>query len=58
MRVNTELRAILGMPNVRERLAVLGLQPIPGSPEEHAAEIKAEFARWTPIIKATGMRVD
>jgi tripartite-type tricarboxylate transporter receptor subunit TctC len=58
MRVNTELRAILGMPNVRERLALLGLQPIPGSPEEHAAEIKAEFARWTPIIKATGMRVD
>jgi hypothetical protein len=33
MRLHTELRAILATPNVRERLAVLGLEPIPSSPE-------------------------
>jgi len=43
---------------VRKRLEVLGLEPIPSSPQEHAAQIKAEFARWTPIIKVTGMRID
>ena len=57
-RLNAGLRAILAMPEVRERLAALGLEPIPSSPEQHAAQIKAEFARWTPIIKSTGMRVD
>jgi tripartite-type tricarboxylate transporter receptor subunit TctC len=57
-RLNTELRAILATPNVRKRLEVLGLEPIPSSPQEHAAQIKAEFARWTPIIKVTGMRID
>jgi len=58
MRLNTELHAILAMPNTRERLAALGLEPVRTSPEEHAAEIKTEFARWTPITKATGMRID
>ena len=58
MRLNTELHAILAMPNTRERLTALGLEPIPTSPEEHAAKIKTEFARWTPITKATGMRID
>jgi tripartite-type tricarboxylate transporter receptor subunit TctC len=58
MRLNAELHAILAMPNARERLAVLGLEPVPSSPEEHAAEIKAEFAHWKPITKALGMRID
>jgi tripartite-type tricarboxylate transporter receptor subunit TctC len=43
---------------VRERLAAFGLETIGSTPEQHAAHIKSEFARWTPIIKATGMRLD
>jgi tripartite-type tricarboxylate transporter receptor subunit TctC len=57
-RLNRDLRAILEMPDVRERLTALGLETIGSTPEQHAAQIKSEFARWTPIIKATGMRLD
>jgi tripartite-type tricarboxylate transporter receptor subunit TctC len=57
-RLNRELLAILDKPDVRERLSALGLEPIGSTPEAHAAHIKAEFARWTPIIKATGMKLD
>ena len=57
-RLNRELRAILEMQDVRERLAALGVEPVGSTPEQHAAHIKSELARWTPVIKATGMRVD
>jgi tripartite-type tricarboxylate transporter receptor subunit TctC len=58
MQLNRELRTILEMSDTRSRLAALGLETIPSTPEEHLAHLKAEFARWTPIIKATGMRID
>jgi tripartite-type tricarboxylate transporter receptor subunit TctC len=57
-RLNRELLAILAMTDVRERLASLGLETIGSTPEQHAAHIRSEFARWTPIIKSTGMRLD
>jgi tripartite-type tricarboxylate transporter receptor subunit TctC len=57
-RLNRELRAILAMSETRSRLAAFGLETIPSTPEEHAAHLRAELARWTPIIKATGMRID
>ncbi len=56
--LNRALRSILELPDTRSRLAMFGLEAIPSTPEEHLAHLKAEFARWTPIIKATGMRVD
>ena len=58
MRLNRELRAILERPDTRGRLGALGLEAIPSTPDEHAAHLRAEFARWTPIIQATGMRID
>ena len=57
-RLNRELRSILEMPDVRERLSTLGLEIIGSTPDQHAAHIKWEFARWTPIIKASGMKLD
>ena len=57
-RLNRELLDILAMPDVRERLALLGLEVSGSTPEAHAAHIQAELARWTPVIKASGMRID
>ena len=36
----------------------LGYNIIPSTPDEMAAMIKAEIARWTPIVKASGAKVD
>jgi tripartite-type tricarboxylate transporter receptor subunit TctC len=43
---------------LRERLIHLGLEPTGTTPEELAAIMAADTARWRPIIKASGFSVD
>lgn len=48
----------LKQPDFLEKQAALGLTPRPGTPEELAAQVKADIARWTPIIRAAGIKLD
>jgi tripartite-type tricarboxylate transporter receptor subunit TctC len=45
-------------PEFQKRMTDLGYNLIPGTPEDMAAMNKAELVRWTPIIKASGAKVD
>jgi tripartite-type tricarboxylate transporter receptor subunit TctC len=45
-------------PEFIKRMTDLGYNIIPGSPEDMAAMLKAELARWAPIVKASGAKVD
>jgi tripartite-type tricarboxylate transporter receptor subunit TctC len=45
-------------PEFQKRMTDLGYNLIPGSAEDMAAMNKAELARWAPIIKASGAKVD
>ena len=45
-------------PEFVKRMTDLGYNIIPGSPDDMAAMLKAEIARWTPIVKASGAKVD
>ncbi len=45
-------------PGFIKRMTELGYNIIPGTPEEMNSAIKTEIARWTPIVKATGAKVD
>ncbi|MDQ5848038.1 MAG: tripartite tricarboxylate transporter substrate binding protein, partial [Pseudomonadota bacterium] len=45
-------------PEFVKRMTDLGYILIPGSAEEMATMLKAEVARWTPIVKASGAKVD
>ena len=55
-KLETDIReAVAG---VREQYAANGLVAVGGSRAEFAANLKAENARWSPIIKATGAQVD
>jgi len=56
--LNRELRAALDTPDVREKLAVVGLETVGSSPAEHRAHLEADFVRWTPVVKASGMKLD
>jgi tripartite-type tricarboxylate transporter receptor subunit TctC len=42
----------------RKRMTDLGYNIIPGTPEQMAAMVQDEIKRWTPIVKASGARVD
>jgi len=48
----------LASPAVRERFASLGVQPVGNTPEQWAAEIRADLARWSKVIKAAGIKVE
>jgi tripartite-type tricarboxylate transporter receptor subunit TctC len=45
----------VALPDVKERLAVLGLEPVVNTPEEFAAQIKTEMARWAKVIQDAGI---
>ena len=52
MQLNQELVRALKMPDVVEWMKQNGLDPAPTTPEEHAAYIKAEIAKWARIVQA------
>lgn len=49
-RLNQELRAVVETPEVRETLTKLGLRPSSSSPEEFAAQIRSDLARWEKVV--------
>jgi len=49
-----ETAKILGMPDVREKLAAQGAEPVGNSPEAFGAFVRAEIAKWAKVIKESG----
>ena len=45
-------------PEFVKRMTDLGYNIIPGSPDDMAKMLKEELARWAPIVKASGAKVD
>jgi len=57
-RLQRDIAAVLADPEVRERYAVLGNEPVGNTPDEYAAQIKADLALWGPIVKRAGVKVE
>ena len=57
-KLNAELSHLLKLPDVRERMLTLGLDPVSGTPEEFAVFVKADVARWAKVIKEAGIRAE
>ncbi len=58
-RLNAAINKSLADPAVFNSLQKAGIDPTPGSTPQQTAEfIKAELAKWAPIIKASGAQVD
>jgi tripartite-type tricarboxylate transporter receptor subunit TctC len=57
-RVNAEIVRILALPEIREKLAVLGMEPTPSTPEQFAAVIRIDAEKSGRLIKAAGVRAD
>jgi tripartite-type tricarboxylate transporter receptor subunit TctC len=55
-RLNRAIVAIVAMPEVRERLAALGFEPIASSPGEFADRIKWEIDKWAKVIRAADIK--
>lgn len=57
-KLNAEINRILRLPAVRDRMAALGAEPTGGTPEQFAATIKADAARWAKVVAEAGIRIE
>lgn len=57
-KLHREITGILQSQEVKDALLKRGAIVAPGTPEELQAFVKSELAKWTPIIKAAGIKAD
>jgi tripartite-type tricarboxylate transporter receptor subunit TctC len=57
-RLNHELRNALALPEVKQRLLQEGADPMPTTPEEHAAVIDREETKWSTLITSAGLKAE
>jgi tripartite-type tricarboxylate transporter receptor subunit TctC len=57
-RWNAEVNRIMQSPDIQARLPNEGARFMPNTPEQFAAFVKAEIAKWAPVVKASGARVE
>jgi tripartite-type tricarboxylate transporter receptor subunit TctC len=57
-RLQQEIARIVALPEVAEKLAALGDEPVANSPEEFGAYLKSEIARWGDVIRKAGLKVE
>jgi tripartite-type tricarboxylate transporter receptor subunit TctC len=57
-KLNREFAKALEAPDVRERLLGQGADPQPGTPEAFAAFMQEEMAKWAPVVKQAGVKLD
>jgi tripartite-type tricarboxylate transporter receptor subunit TctC len=57
-RLNTEITAILAIPDVQKRFVDLGFDVVGDTPDEFAAFLRAENAKWKKIAEIAGTKLD
>ena len=56
--LNAEITKVLNTPAFRERLAALGAEVTPGTPEEFGAFLRSEFQKWGQAVRESNARVE
>jgi tripartite-type tricarboxylate transporter receptor subunit TctC len=57
-KLNKAYTDALASPELKARMAMLMAEPAPTTPEQFSAFVKAELARYEPVVKASGAKVD
>jgi len=53
-----EVAKALKAPDVAEKLKDFGLDPVGNTPEEHAAQLRADLKRWGDVARSAKIKVD
>jgi len=54
--LNKQINAIIALPDSKEKLTSLGLDPVGGTPEQFARDMRAEGEKWAKVIKAANIK--
>ena len=57
-KLNAAIVAALKEPDLRERYATLGVEPVGNTPEQFAEQIRTDLARWQKVVEAAKIRLD
>ena len=57
-RLQRELKAVINLPEVRERMIAQGQTPVGNTPEEFTANVRADLPRWDALIRASGAKIE
>ena len=57
-RLNQEMVQVLNRPDVKEKFLSTGVEVIASSPEQSMADMKAEIARMSKVIRNAGISLD
>ena len=58
MRLNMEIVRALKLPEVRQLMLAQGAEPVSESPEQFAALIKSDIAKWGDVVRKSGAKAD
>ena len=57
-RINKEMRAIITSDEISKRIVADGGDPAPATPDEYAAQIARDEAKWSDLIKKIGLVIN
>ena len=57
-RLHSETVKALALPDVRQRLESVGFEIVGGTPDEFAAYIRSEIAKWAKVVQASGVKLE
>jgi tripartite-type tricarboxylate transporter receptor subunit TctC len=57
-RLQAEIAAVLAKPQTRERYATLGIEPVGNTPDQYAAQIRDDLARWEKVVRQAKIRIE
>jgi len=57
-RLQKEIAAVLGEPEIRSRYATLGIEPAGNTPAQFAEQIRADLARWEKVVRQANIRIE
>ncbi|MDB5840646.1 MAG: hypothetical protein JWQ23_2598 [Herminiimonas sp.] len=57
-KLNTEIKRILGTPEIRASFLALGTEPMVMTPEQLTEYVKTETAKWSEAVKVSGAKID
>ena len=55
-RLNREIVAVLGLPDIRQRLEQEGMEVFTGTPQAFGAYIRTEIEKWAKVVKEAGIK--
>ena len=57
-RLHAEIAKIVKVPDMRERFAALGAEPVASTPTEFATFYRNEVGKWAKVVKDSGAQID